>query len=66
MNFRRLAIVLVILAAILGITLVLDSPRTPAGQPPLVALTASSHADFTRAFDEAADRTRLVLLVSPT
>jgi len=65
-NFRRLAIVLIILAAILAITLALDKPRTPAGQPPMVSLTPSTRTGFSRAFDAAADSTRLVFLVSPT
>jgi len=66
LNLRRLAIVLVILAAILGLTLALDKPRTPAGQPAMVSLTPSTRVDFTRAFDAATGSTRLVFLVSPT
>jgi hypothetical protein len=42
------------------------SSRTPAGQPPLTTLTPANLDQFTRAFNEAAERTRLVLLLSPT
>ena len=42
------------------------SSRTPRGQPPLTSLTTSNLDQFKRAFNDAADRTRLVLLVSPT
>jgi hypothetical protein len=43
------------------------APRaTPAGQPPLVQLSAESLAGLSGAFDEAADRTRILALLSPT
>lgn len=42
------------------------SSRTPSGQPPLTSLTAGNLDQFKRAFNEPADRTRLLLLVSPT
>jgi len=42
------------------------SSRTPQGQPPLTSLTPSNLDQFRKTFDDAADRTRLVLLVSPT
>jgi hypothetical protein len=42
------------------------SPRTPRGQPPLTSLNSSNFDLFKDAFNDAADRTRLVLLVSPT
>ena len=42
------------------------SSRTPPGQPPLASLTASNLDPFTLVFNEAPDRTRLLLLVSPT
>jgi hypothetical protein len=40
--------------------------RTPSGQPPLASLTANNLNQFKEAFNDTADRTRLVLLVSPT
>jgi hypothetical protein len=42
------------------------SSRTPLGQPPLVSLVPSNLDQFKREFNEAADRNRLVLLLSPT
>jgi len=42
------------------------STRTPRGQPPLTSLTPSNLDQFKRQFNDAADRTRLVLLLSPT
>jgi len=40
--------------------------RTPPGQAPLASLTANNLTQFKEAFNDTADRTRLVLLVSPT
>jgi hypothetical protein len=40
--------------------------HTPPGQPPLTSLTPDTLAQFKHDFDNAADRTRLVLLLSPT
>ncbi|MFY9561783.1 MAG: hypothetical protein WAQ52_16230 [Terriglobales bacterium] len=40
--------------------------RTPHGQPPLTSLTPSNLDQFNQHFNDAADRTRLVLLLSPT
>jgi len=40
--------------------------RTPPGQPPLTSLTPSNLDQFKRVFNDAAGRTRLVLLLSPT
>jgi len=42
------------------------SSRTPPGQPPLTSLTPSNLDQFKQVFNAADDRTRLVLLVSPT
>jgi len=38
----------------------------PKGQPPLTSLTPNNLDQFKREFNEAADRNRLVLLLSPT
>ena len=40
--------------------------RVPAGQPPLAALTSENFPDFQRQFNDAADRVRVVTLLSPT
>jgi len=40
--------------------------RSPQGQPPLTSLTSSNLDQFKREFNTAADRSRLVLLLSPT
>ena len=42
------------------------SSRTPPGQPPLTSLVSNNLDHFKSAFNDAADRPRLVLLVSPT
>ncbi len=42
------------------------SDRTPAGQPPLTYLTANDIDQFKLQFDGAAEKARLVLLLSPT
>ena len=39
---------------------------TPPGQPPLTSLTPMNLDQFKQAFNGAADRARLVLLLSPT
>jgi hypothetical protein len=40
--------------------------RTPDGQPQLTSLTPSNLDQFKQPFNDATDRTRLVLLLSPT
>ena len=42
------------------------SRRGPRGQPPLTLLTSTNLDQFKSAFNDAADRNRLVLLLSPT
>ena len=42
------------------------SDRTPDGQPPLTYLTANDIDQFKLQFDGAAEKARLVLLLSPT
>ncbi len=42
------------------------SDRTPGGQPPLTYLTSNDIDQFKHQFDDAADKARLVLLLSPT
>ena len=42
------------------------SSRTPNGQPPLTSLTLSNLDHFKQVFNDATDRARLVLLLSPT
>ena len=42
------------------------SDRTPDGQPPLTYLRSNNTDQFKRQFDGAADKARLVLLLSPT
>jgi hypothetical protein len=40
--------------------------RAPHGQPPLTSLTPRNLDQFKQQFNDAADRSRLVLLLSPT
>lgn len=61
--------VFLLVAAILAITIFWyywGSSRPPHGQPPLTSLTPSNLDQFKKSFNEATDRTRLVLLLSPT
>jgi hypothetical protein len=44
----------------------LVATRTPRGQPPLTSLTPSNLEQFKQQFNDAADRPRMVLLLSPT
>jgi hypothetical protein len=43
-----------------------DDPKTPANQPKLADLDTASVAGFVREFNDAADRERIILLLSPT
>ena len=62
---RNLA--LAMLAAVIAAGLYLwGFSHTPVGQRPLVSLTADDVSPFRSQFDAAADRVRVVLLVSPT
>lgn len=45
---------------------ILGTPRTPAGQPSLVSLSTANLSEFQAAFNNANDRPRLLLLLSPT
>jgi len=40
--------------------------RPPLSQPPLTSLSTDNFTQFRQAFDQATDRPRLVLLLSPT
>jgi hypothetical protein len=40
--------------------------HTPGAQPPLTILAAGNFDQFERAFNDAPDRARLILLLSPT
>jgi len=59
----------IILSLVVGLALLVywcywgSSPR---GQPPLTSLTPMNLDQFKQAFNGAADRARLVLLLSPT
>ena len=57
---------LVLAAALLVFWYYEGSGKTPAGQPPLVALTQENFSAFTGEFNNASDAPRLVLLLSPT
>jgi hypothetical protein len=65
---RRFAIfvgVIAALAAVMGWYLS-GERRVPAGQPPLGILSASSLEALRADFNRDADRTRVILLLSPT
>jgi energy-converting hydrogenase Eha subunit B len=60
-----LVVVLVVIAGALG-WMRFVTHDTPAGQPPLAALDASTLATLKADFNRAAGDTRLILLLSPT
>ena len=60
-----LSLVGLVLALLLGWHF-LWSDRTPDGQPPLTYLRSKSTDQFKGQFDGAAEKARLVLLLSPT
>jgi hypothetical protein len=65
---RRFAIFVGVIAVLAGAMLwYLFGPRqVPPGQPPLAILSASSLEALRADFNRDADRTRVVLLLSPT
>lgn len=65
---RRFAIFVGVIAVLAGAMLwYLFGPRhVPAGQPPLGILSASSLEALRADFNRDADRTRVILLLSPT
>jgi hypothetical protein len=69
MRMVKVRHVLLLVGAVLAIVVYWyywGSTRTPIGQPPLTTLTPSNLDQFKHVFNDAADRVRLVLLVSPT
>ena len=64
---KRVLIGLILAAALLLAGVYLWGPsKTPAGQPPLTSLSASTFSEFQNAFDSAVDEPRIILLLSPT
>jgi hypothetical protein len=55
-----------IVAVLLIVRYLWLSKGTPPGQPPLASLTPDNFGNFRQEFNSAADRARLVLLLSPT
>ena len=55
-----------IIAVLLIVWYLWLSKGTPPGQPPLTSLTPENFEHFRLEFNNAADRARLVLLLSPT
>jgi len=65
LNRKYALLSFVVLAALVG-WYFWGFSRTPHGQPPLTSLTPNNLEEFKQQFTDAADRTRLVLLLSPT
>lgn len=66
---KRKAIIAVpaALAVVTAMTWLLWQPGSaPQGQPPLTILTANGLGQFKQDFNQATDRPRLILLLSPT
>jgi len=65
---RRAVIRLLLLLSIVGALsgFALRTPHAPGGQPPLETVTAESLPAFYSAFNDAAGKVRVILLLSPT
>ena len=65
---RRAVIRLLLLISILGglAGYALQAPHAPRGQPPLETVTAENLQAFRSAFNDAAGKVRVILLLSPT
>jgi hypothetical protein len=63
---KHTVFLLLIVLALVAYWYYWGSSRTPPGQPPLTSLSPSNLLQFKKAFNDKTDRTRLVLLVSPT
>jgi hypothetical protein len=66
MNMKRKDALLFIVAALAGVLFWHFSGSAPKDQPSLTLLTTDNLDQFKHEFNQAADRTRLVLLFSPT
>jgi len=66
MKFRRVALIVVIVAFIALAWYAWGPSHTPQGQPPLASLNNDNFSSFKDSFNEASDRIRIVLLLSPT
>jgi hypothetical protein len=66
MRAKMKCVPLFIVAALACLVFWYFSGAPPNGQPPLTSLTANNLDQFKREFNDAADRNRLVLLLSPT
>lgn len=64
----KTAALIVLILAVGGFWLYqFTAPRqTPPGQPPLVSLHADNFGDLARSFNEASDRVRVLVMLSPT
>lgn len=65
-TFRRVGLVVVIVALFALAWYAWGPSHTPQGQPALASLTNENFSSFKKSFNEASDRIRVVLLLSPT
>ncbi len=63
---RRLALALAIVGLVTAFTWHQSIQQVPDGQPALVTLDASVLAGVQADFNQAADRTRIIVLLAPT
>ena len=64
--FRRVGLVVVIVALLALAWYAWGPAHTPHGQPPLTSLNSDNLSSFKESFNQASDRIRVVLLLSPT
>ena len=65
-TFRRVGLVVVIVALLALAWYAWGPSHTPQGQRPLVSLNSDNYSSFKDSFNEASDRPRVVMLLSPT
>lgn len=63
---RAVTLVVIVVVVLLVFFYEWGPSSVPAGQRPLLSLSASNFADFVQAFDGGANSPRLLLLLSPT
>jgi hypothetical protein len=63
---RAIVVTTAAVLVLLAVAYLWGPSSVPAGQEPLLGLTATNFSEFEKAFDSSADVPRLVLLLSPT
>ena len=62
----RRSLGILLLATAVAVTGACGPGTTPAGQPPMAAITRESVESLREAFNQTSDQTRVILLLAPT